>query len=234
MVTADLLLVAADIREFDGLLPHCKGLRRLEWPLRWAREGELNGQRVWLAANGVGAAFAAEAVDVARASGSVGAVVSTGFCGALEKGMKIGDIFAANGIEGMEGPFAVSSPVSGRAFLAGPLVSIDRIAQTAAEKRKLRQLGALAVDMEAAGVALRARDWGVPLFCVRSITDLADEDFTLDLNSALGADGRFHEPRLLRMALERPVAGFAELIRLWDRSRKASRSLGDFIASCRF
>ena len=55
-------------------------------------------------------------------------------------------------------------------------VRIDHVAQTADEKRRLRAGGASAVEMEAGGVAERARARDVPFYCVRVVTDLADEE----------------------------------------------------------
>ena len=59
----------------------------------------------------------------------------------------------------------------------------DRVAQTAEEKRKLRATGASVVEMEAASVHTSARALGLPFFCVRAVTNLADETFANDLNA---------------------------------------------------
>ena len=69
-------------------------------------------------------------------------------------------------------------------LLAGPIASIDHVAQTVAEKRQLRKTGAIAVEMEAAAVLERARAWKVPFYCVRAVSDRASEGFALDLNAA--------------------------------------------------
>jgi hypothetical protein len=69
---------------------------------------------------------------------------------------------------------------------------------------------------------------------VRAVTDLADEDFGLDLNAALRDDGHFDTMQLFTSALRRPRVLVPELLRLRRRCRKASRSLGDFIADCQF
>jgi len=291
-----ILFVAAEPREFDGLLRFCSRVRKLAWPLDWARGAELSGRHVWMVANGAGAARAARAVDVAfpasqrkgRASraamegkeppnqsgagrpfcavhGEPEAIVSMGFCGALDPALVIGDVFVATRIacanqrkgrasratiertepqnhSGAGRPFCavpgenleVCLPRTDAAHSTGVLASIDHVAQTAAEKASLRASGASAVEMEAAGVAERAAAYGVPLFCVKSVTDTAGENFTIDFNQALLSGGHFGTIRILRSALGNPGAAFPELIRLRHSCRIAARKLGEFIVACRF
>ncbi|HTM50052.1 MAG TPA: hypothetical protein VL285_15270 [Bryobacteraceae bacterium] len=232
-----MLFVAAEAREFSGLLPFCRKVERLDWKIGWARKGELNGRRVFLVANGAGPKPAAEAVAAARSKtvgGDMDAVVSTGFCGGLDPALKIGDVFVATGIEcaGVLNP--VRTPEARRACYEGTLVSIDRVAQTVEEKRNLRRSGAAAVEMEAAGVLPQVREWGMPFYCVRAVTDLADESFRIDLNAARRPDGRFSTPRILAAAIRRPAAAGAELMELRKRCLTAAKALGEFIADCSF
>src|SRR5437899_7694355 len=119
-----MVFVAAEAREFDGLLLFCRKVERLGWPLAWARAAELNGRKVFLAANGAGPNRAAEAVEIARSKMGKGmdAVVSTGCCGGLDPAMKIGDVFVATGIEMSGGLTPVSAPQSRRRHFKGTLV----------------------------------------------------------------------------------------------------------------
>jgi len=228
-------LIAAEPREFSGLLRFCTNVKRLGWPLHWARAAALNGCEVLLVANGAGGARAAEAVAVASSAGKLNWICSMGFCGALENGMHVGDIFVAERVEGSGVKYAASQPQSGQLrHRTGVVASIDRVAQTAQEKRELRATGASVVEMEAAGVARKAAELNLPFFCIRSVTDLAEESFHFDLNYALRSDGRFDTMRLIAAACRRPLSLLPELLRLWGRSRTASRTLGEFIASCRF
>ena len=232
-----MLFVAAEAREFGGLVPFCRSVRKLDWPLAWARTAELNGRKVFLAANGAGPKLAARAVDVARSNehgGGMEAVVSTGFCGGLDPEMKVGDVFVATNIlsDGASSP--VTLPQSRRKYFSGTLVSMDRVAQTEEEKRDLRSAGASAVEMEAAGVLPRVREWGKPFYCIRSVTDLAKETFHIDFNTVRLPDGRFSTPRILAAAIRRPIRAVPELIELRNRCAMAARSLGEFIADCSF
>jgi hypothetical protein len=84
-----LLLIAAEPRELSGVVRFCRNVKRLDWPVHWARSAELNGRETLLVANGAGSSRAAQAVDVARDFGKFGLICSMGYCGALEDGMKV-------------------------------------------------------------------------------------------------------------------------------------------------
>lgn len=232
-----MLFVAAEAREFTGLLKFCRSVKKLDLPVDWVCSAELNGRKVVLAANGAGPKLAAAALEAARLAapgGSVEAVVSTGFCGGLDPSMKIGDIFVANCIQTGGELVDVRVPRSGRNHTTGTLVSMDRVAQTIEEKRDLRNSGAAAVEMEAAGVLPQVREWGVPFYCIRSVTDLANESFRIDFNAVRDSGGRFTTPRILAAAVRRPFTVGPELIELRNRCVIAARSLGEFIADCSF
>ena len=228
------MLVAAQPREFDGLLRFCSGVRKLAWPVYWARSGESSGRQLWMVANGAGAAHAAQAVEVACVACRPEAIVSMGFCGALDPALRIGDVFVATAVDVAGRRFDVRLPYSETPHSTGVLASIDHVAQTAAEKTVLRAGGASAVEMEAGGVAQFAAAHGIPLSCVRSVTDTASQSFVLDFNKALRSDGHFGTISLLTSALGNPGKAFPELFRLRNFCRIASRPLGEFVAGCQF
>lgn len=228
------MLVAAEPREFDGLLPFCSEVRKLAWQLDWARSGECASRQLWMVANGAGAARAGRAVEVACQDGRPEAIVSMGYCGALDPALQIGDVFVATAVYAAGRRFVVRLPHSDAPHATGVLASIDHVAQTAAEKESLRANGASAVEMEAGGVAQFAATHGIPLFCVKSVTDTAGQNFVLDFNKALLSDGHFGTIKLLTSALRNPGRAFPELFRLRRFCGIATRTLGEFIAGCRF
>ena len=130
--------------------------------------------------------------------------------------------------------FPALHPASRRPHHIGVVCSIDHVAQTAEEKRRLHSGGGSVVEMEAGGVAQQAATRGVPFYCVRVVTDLAGEDMANDFNRALRPDGHFGTIRILRGALRHPLVRMPELLRLRNRCALAARVLGDFIADCRF
>jgi adenosylhomocysteine nucleosidase len=229
-----VLVVAAECRELRGILRRSSRVRRLGWPVRFARSGELNGQRLLLVAHGPGPRLASEALDAALRQQRPDALLSTGFCGALDASLGVGEVFVATRVENGTQVFEAAQPATGRAFRSGALISIDRFVATVAEKRRLSAGGAAAVDMEAAAVAGRARREGLPFYCIRVVLDRASDGFKLDFNGLRSPDGRFSRARILWAALARPWAAAPELMRLERRGRMAARALGDFLADCRF
>jgi nucleoside phosphorylase len=225
-----LLFVAADPMEFSGLLARAEDVRRYPLLTRFSRSARIGSHDALLVANGAGWARAGAAVEAASAF-SPDAIVSTGFCGALDDSLEIAGIVAGTEIAGLERTYACA-PLE--APHRGVVVSIDHVAQTAAEKRKLRQAGALAVEMEAAAVAAAAQRGRVPFYCIRSVTDLACENLENDFTGALREDGHFDTMFILRGALRRPSVRVPELLRLRSRCVRAAQALGDFIVGCRF
>ncbi|MGE5646479.1 MAG: hypothetical protein ACM336_11870 [Acidobacteriota bacterium] len=238
MDTADackLLLVAAEPRELGGVARRAKAVRRLRWPVAWARRAKLNGNAVVLVANGPGPELAAAAARAALERCRPEAVVSAGYCAALDPEYAAGEVFVALRVEAGGTTYAGAVPhTDGRFFRTGTLVSSGRVIGTVKEKAKLRAAGASAAEMEAGAVALEACRNGLPFFCIRTILDRAQESFTLDFNSLRDAEGRFDRAAILRAALKRPFAGVPELLRLERRGRIASRALGEFIGNCQF
>jgi adenosylhomocysteine nucleosidase len=229
-----ILMVAADRREFSGILQHSAGISPARLAVVWSRSARLGTHQVVLVANGAGAQRAATAVDAALSGFPAEAIVSTGFCGALAPELGIADIVVGSAISVGPRTFPVLYPECAQLHQIGVVCSIDHVAQTAAEKRELRSGGGSVVEMEAAGVADRAAARGVPFYCVRVVTDLAGEDMANDFNRALRPDGHFATMGILRETLRDPLVRLPELVRLRNRCVRAARVLGDFIADCRF
>ncbi len=226
-----IVFVAAESREFDGILSHASNVSKLSWPVQFAKSAELGGRSVILLANGPGPKLAAQAAEEAiRRLEHVDGFVSTGYCGALDNDLRTVDIVVASKVNGD----ATLQPATEQLFTAGPLLSQDCVASTSEEKSRLRETGAIAVEMEAAGIEKVARKIGVPFYCVRVVTDTASESFALDFNRVRDADGRFSIARILAAALRHPGRVFPELLRLERTCKSASFALGDFIANCRF
>jgi nucleoside phosphorylase len=226
-----LVFVAAEKREFDGLLKHLRRVEKKRWTVQFAVCGELAGRPVALVANGPGPSLAAAAAEEAKKRlDRVDGFVSTGYCGALDNGLKPWGIVVASKVNGS----TVNQPAAGLEYVGGPMLSQDRVACTAEEKSRLRESGAIAVEMEAAGVRQVAREAGVPFYCVRVVTDAASQTLPLDFNRMRDTSGRFSLCRILAAAARRPGRILPELMKLQRTCKGASLALGDFIANCRF
>lgn len=230
-MSGPLLFIAAEPRECLPFLARWESAKPLDLPVHWAREGVWNGRSVIAIANGAGSARAQAAVEAAP---SPSAICNIGFCGALDASLAVGDVFVADSVRSGGRMWVAQAPRCRTGAVSGVLISSDRIARTAEEKRELALLGGRAVEMEAAGVADASQRKRVPFYCVRAVSDLAGEDFANDFNRCLRADGRFDIGRLLLGALQDPARRFGELIRLSRRTARAAKNLGDFLADCSF
>jgi len=225
-------LVAAEAREFAGLMHNVERSERLSWPVQFARRVEYGGNVVVLVAHGPGPELAAEAVRVAAERERITTVVSTGFCGGLDPALASSDIFVAREVMGL-GPALVPVHPNGR-FAVGALISSDRVVVTAKEKAELRDTGGDAVEMEAAGVAKAAERLSLPFYCVRVVTDTAAESLPLDFNRMRDREGRFSRIRIIAAGLRSPGIIFPKLMKFNESCKSASSALGEFLANCRF
>jgi len=216
MATASILIVAAEAREFAGLMKRVGPGTPLQCPdIAYARDVMLRGRRAILIANGPGPRLVNKALaSSVIPSWKVTEVISTGFCGALDPALRIGDIVIAG---------------------EGEIWSEDRVAVRADEKRRLRErTGARVVEMEFAAVQAKAREWGVPCRAVRVVSDSAGEDLPLDFNRYRDADGRFQLTRIAMAGLIRPFTILPRLMQLDRNSRLATEKLGAFFADSEF
>jgi len=236
-----ILFVASEAAELKPLAAHLENLRKLPWPLDYAYEGIANGRRFILAAHGAGPKLAERATEVAiravsgakQSSSQLEAVVSTGYCGALDPKLQVGDIVVAAQVL----DFATREIYLCAEFedkpIRGIVLSQDRIATNIEEKAHLfRQTGACAVEMEAAGVASRSKRAGLPFYCIKVVSDNASESFALDFNRMRTTEGRLARGKIIVHALAHPnlVPG---LFRLKRRTGEVAQALGEFLVSCR-
>lgn len=225
MATASLLVIAAEAREFAGILQYCGPAKRIELPdTQFAREISLHGRRAILLANGPGPKLVNETLrSYVNENNSVDEIVSTGFCGALNAALQIGDI-VVSGADPKQSRFP---------YVQGRIWSEDRVVTGSGEKRQLRgKTGADIVEMEYAAVLAKAQEWGVPCRAIRVVSDTATEDLPLDFNRYRDRDGRFQTARIAAAGLSRPFTVLPALVRLGRNSREAAAKLGAFFANC--
>lgn len=237
-----ILYVAAEWIELEAFARMLTGLRKLKWPIDHAFEGVWEGRRVMLAANGAGPKLASQAVEVAvraitvaeLSSSRLEAVVSAGFCGAIDGNLRECQIVVAKSVLDRERNETLDcTPVdTEKEFVSGLIVSQDRIANNAEEKQLLQNCGAIAVDMESAGVAARAKRAGLPCCCIKVVSDRADESFPFDINAMRSSEGRIARGKIGIHALSHPSV-VPRLFYWKRRAEDAARALGEFLVSCR-
>jgi adenosylhomocysteine nucleosidase len=215
------LVIAAEEREFSGILKRFGPAAKLDGiGAQFAKEIVNDGERWWLVANGPGPRSVEE---VLKQKMDVTGIINTGFCGALDPSLGVGDIVVWGDV-----------PCASR-FARGEISSSDHVVVTAEEKRRLREkTGAIAAEMEAGAVKKIAEQWGVPFYCIRAVSDTANEDMPLDFNLYRDSAGRFSLAKIALAAVRRPFTRIPALKRLEANCNVASESLGAFFADCRF
>lgn len=152
------------------------------------------------------------------AAGATG-LVSFGLAGGLDPRLRPGQVIVADAVlvDGVR--FAADPALSGRfgGFSGALCLGLDRVAATAAQKRRLFEAtGAAVVDMESAAVT------GVPFAVVRVVCDPAERDLPPAALAALDGAGRIGAMRIAGSLLRDPRQ-IGALIRL-ARDAAAARS----------
>ncbi len=232
-LAVDVVLVAAEAREFAGLLRRARAATALAgWTVGQAWLAEVGASQWLLAANGPGR-LAGLAAEEALTRAHAGCVVSVGLCGSLDKALEPGAVVQAGEVvdgQGRRWP-------GGTVDAAGPAVralSLDRVAVSAGEKRRLgAESTAAIIEMEAAQVAERARQRGVPFYCLKAVSDGADEELPLNFNRFRDAEGRFSRVRIGAACALRPWLVPA-LVRFDRQCRRSIERLGESLVHARF
>jgi len=173
-----------------------------------------------MGADAVRRAFAA-----AEADGPLDLVLSVGWAGALVSELRPGDARVLSVVidaqTGEQFQLAV-----GEAELT--LVTTARVADTT-EKARLRATysGAVMVDMEGATVARMAQMRGIPVACIKGVSDGVSADLP-DLNRFLSACGQLRMTRFLPYLALRPRY-WRSVAELGRNSSRAARRMRDLV-----
>jgi len=121
------------------------------------------------AGTGVDRAYTAAKALIENCSPKV--IISIGFAGSCTPHLRPGSVVV---------PATVAEAATGRtfgcAFGSGQLVTLDRVAGRAGKQEASTRFGAVAVDMEAAGVAAASAEHGKEFGAIKAISDGAEED----------------------------------------------------------
>lgn len=168
-------------------------------------------------------------------------VLTCGFAGGLNPGLKLGDVVFETGNAPLAPPSGERvSARTGEGLVSKLLTAgakpakffcADRVATTAAEKQKLRlETGADAVEMESAAIYAVCRERGILCATVRVISDTANEDLPLDFNVLSTADKNLDYGKLL-LAIAKSPGKIGSLMKLQKQTQFAAEQLGKVLAA---
>ncbi len=173
-------------------------------------------------------------------------ILSVGFCGALYREARVGDLVWASQcwhfrkgemkLAGENAVMAASQPDFGRNEILEKLHGRIRIREgsfvtLSTWMPKLRLIGAIprdipapVCDLETFHLAQWSRQYGLPFFAVRSVTDRADDDISPELFQVSDETGHYSLSRALGILLKRPSL-ISESVTLGRNAARASRNL---------
>jgi nucleoside phosphorylase len=186
-------------------------------------EGTVGGRRVVLIKTGMGAVKTTDALNKDFVAGDFGLALSAGLCGAMQDGIKTGDLVAdAQGIDlDYVVPLRETAAALKIPFHFGKILHTNIVLTP----EKKRALGAehrmLACDMETAAVRRWAQE-KTPVIGARVVLDEIDEEIPADAPRSEDA------PALARYALTH-AASLPRLIKTGMRSARAMKNLTRFL-----
>jgi adenosylhomocysteine nucleosidase len=173
---------------------------------------------------GIGRRNTEKSVREFLATHSPARVLTCGFAGGLDPGLEVGAVLFETSDAGLRQQLPAAGAKPARFHCS------ERIATTAAEKRKLREeTGADAVEMESLLVHQLCRERGIACASVRVISDRAGEDLPLDFNQLAKPDQSLDFGKLA-LAIAKSPGKIGALLRLQRQTRFAAERLAAVLA----
>lgn len=233
---ADVGIVAALSIEIGPLLDRLARVRTYAGPRQKVLEGELAGKVVAVVIAGPGRTNAQRATQVLLAGHRPGWILSAGFAGALDPGLRRNDVVCPTEILSEDGgrwPIEPPPPVDPgpRLIASGRLLTVDRIIRTAAEKAALRErFQADLVDMETSAVAAACVERSARFLAIRVVSDEAGTDLPPEIVTILGRSGGYRMGATLGALWRRP-SSIKDLWRLREHAMDAADRLALVLAT---
>ena len=221
-------IVAALEREVSGLT---RSLSRVEHQYDGRRFVFFEADEIVLVCGGIGVEAARRAAEAVIALYSPTLLQSVGFAGALDSGLRVGDLLMpAIVIDARDGSRIEIEGAPGleRGRQArSSLVTFTSVAGAQQKASLAKAYGAQAVDMEAAGVAAAARAHGIRFAATKVISD--ELNFEMPQTARfIAANGRFKTANFAAFVALRPWL-WRRTATLAANSRKAARVLSEHL-----
>jgi adenosylhomocysteine nucleosidase len=209
-------------------------------------EGRLEGRDCLLVQSGMGRGRAERALAYVLGQYRPAAVLSLGFCGALDASLRVGDLVLCSPISALsvlpttplhpvplEGEVTCDPSLVEQALgvfpapATGGCLTLPGVASDPALKEWLSSTyHHTVVDMESFWLGRQAEEAGVPFLAVRSVSDSRGESLP-PLDDVVDDLGHVNLPAMSRYLLGHPQ-GIAEFARLARQARQAEKSLTSF------
>ncbi|MBX3414639.1 MAG: hypothetical protein KF708_18270 [Pirellulales bacterium] len=233
----DVGLVFALPVERGAMEDRLDGVVRIESAGLVARQGGLRGRHVMLVDSGMGMERARRATELLIAGHRPEWIVSAGLSGGLVAELQRGDLVVAEsvvdeagGMLTIELPAGMAEWLTGRKAQRGRMLTIDRIADTPAEKRTLGERHqALSVDCETYAVGEACRAAGTKFLAVRVVLDEVEDRLPDELLRLSRTQGGVRRAGGLVGAVWNRPGSVKEMFAWQERSLTAADRLAKFL-----
>jgi adenosylhomocysteine nucleosidase len=223
--------------ESGGLVDLLQGAETSRHPHGAEHAGKLAGREVAVIEGGVGQKAAVRATAEAIKFYQPKWVISAGFGGGLNDGLRRGHIVMADEVANLAGQrLAVGLQLDPASLAAmkglhvGRLLTVDSILRQPAERRRLaEQHGAIACDMESFAVAETCRQHGIPLLAIRVISDAVDDELPPEIEHLLAQKSLAGKLGAAAGAVLKRFSVAKDLWKLREDALKASDRLAKFL-----
>ncbi len=225
----------AGIKRAMNISDHVRLGKTSAWPGKWGK------QNIVLVRSGVGKQRAEDAALQVIDRFQPRALISTGYAGAVQPELNVGDLVIADTIleAKEEGKYFSDPDWLGRArnipcpdgvkTVVGGLLTVNTVIHDSATKRELgKRYSVQAVEMETSAIARVAEEQGLPLLSVRVISDRLDQEL-LDSSSFLGSDGEISNLKAGWYVLTHP-GSIKNALSLRAQTQIATQALTKFLS----
>ncbi len=230
---ADIGIVCALPLEAQEFMKRCEKVRSYSGGDFVFKGGRYDGIRIVLVESGTGQTRARRAVQALDDAHQPKWIISCGFAGALQAGVKVGQILVPNRFvtpTQTEIHVEVTMPHQpDRGLHVGSLITVDHIVHTVAEKKTLgEQFQSVGVDMESYAIADYCKKQQRKFFAVRVFSDDLSADLPKEVLSLLGPTGAVRMGAVLGALWNRPSSA-QDMWKLREQAITASENLANFL-----
>lgn len=177
-------------------------------------------------AGGIGSKRAEQAARAVVGKYRPETLISAGLAGALIRSLKVGKIVLPSIVVDAETGEEYRCDTEENVISGGVLVTAGMVAGSETKAKLVESHHALVVDMEAAGVARVARQFGLKVRCVKAISD--EFEFRMPPLNEFIAHGAIQKSKFALWVAMRPHY-WASTMRLARSSRLATQALADWL-----
>jgi adenosylhomocysteine nucleosidase len=223
--------------ESGGLVDALHGAETTRLAHGLERAGKLDGREVVIVEAGLGAAAAARATRAVIEFYQPRWIVSAGFGGALDAGLRRGHVLMADSVASEAGEnLSVGIKLQPEVIEAtkglhvGRLLTVDRLVRRPEERRQLGSAhAALACDMETFAVAAACRELKTRLLSVRIISDTLEDELPPEIENLLAQKSLAGKIGAAAGAVMHRLGAAKDLWKLREDALKASDRLAKFL-----